>query len=84
MKKINNKLDSVSSINKSIKIPTDLFKDRNISMLETIVLFLKNKDFQNKDIAKFLNRDPKTISSVLCRIKTKLPKKTKKHERSKK
>jgi len=53
-------------------------------MLETIVLFLKNKDFKNKEIAKFLNRNPKTISCVLSRIKKKLPKKIKKHERSKK
>lgn len=52
-------------------MPLNLFKERRLSMLETIVLFLKNKGLPNKDIAKFLNRDQKTVSCVLHRVKTK-------------
>jgi DNA-binding NarL/FixJ family response regulator len=48
-----------------------MFEDRSLSMLETIVLFLKKKGLKNKNIAAFLNRDPKTISCVVCRIKEK-------------
>ncbi len=72
---------SASDIKKdNITMPLNLFKERKLSMLETIVLFLKNKGLPNKDIAKFLNRDQKTISCVLCRIKSKSSKNTQKQK----
>jgi len=68
---INKASDSYKDLN--LKIPSSLFENRSLSMLETIVLFLKKKGLKNKEIASFLNRDPKTISSVICRIRNKLP-----------
>ncbi len=79
MKDKKQKIASASYTKKdNLTMPLNLFKERKLSMLETIVLFLKNKGLPNKDIAKFLNRSQKTISCVLCRIKNKSSKNTQK------
>lgn len=53
-------------------IPCHVFKNRKLSVLETIVSHLKTEyHLHNSEIAKLLNKDPRTIWTVLSRVKTK-------------
>ena len=54
------------------KIPCAVLKTRSLSVLETIVVYLKNAYMlQNNEIAKLLGKDPRTIWTVLKRAKKK-------------
>lgn len=56
-------------------LPTTIFKDRSISVLEAIVKFLKEKhNLTYHEIAILLNRDDRTIWTVYNRVKKKLKK----------
>lgn len=49
-------------------IPCALLKERRYSVLETIVSYLKKEyHIKNKEISKLLNKDPRTIWTVLQR-----------------
>jgi len=49
-------------------IPTMIFKDRRLAVLESIVAYLKeNKGMQYHEIAEMLNRDQRTIWTVYQR-----------------
>ncbi len=51
-------------------IPLSLFKNRQISILEHLVLFLK-KEYTLTEISRLLRRSPTTISTALGRAKDK-------------
>lgn len=54
-------------------IPCHLFAPRKLSVLETLVIYLKKEyKLQNKKIADLLNKDPRTIWTVLSRVKIKM------------
>lgn len=53
----------------SITIPISLFKDRGLSVLEHIVFYLKNKGMRYSEIARVLERDPRTVWTVYQRAK---------------
>lgn len=75
---VNREILDLSSIF-SVNIPSHIFKDRNLSVLESIVVFLKdNLNFNYSQIAKLLNRDDRTIWTVYNRSKKKIKKVIKK------
>ena len=55
-----------------IEIPTFLFKDRKVAVLEALVEYLKDhKGLTYHEIALLLNRDDRTIWTVYHRAKKK-------------
>ena len=56
----------------TIDIPSDIFKDRSLSVLEIMVEYLKEqKGLSYHEIAVLLNRDDRTIWTVYNRGKKK-------------
>jgi len=76
--------NSVKKIKKRIKVKreigidkgrfifVELFSNRRLSILESVVYYLKKKEFRNSEIAKMLGKDQRNISTLLTRIKKKL------------
>jgi hypothetical protein len=55
-----------------IEIPTFLFKDRSVAVLEALVEYLKDhKELSFHEIAMLLNRNDRTIWTVYRRAKLK-------------
>lgn len=55
-----------------ISIPTSIFQDRDLSVLEAIAEYLKEKKgMRYSEIAKLLNRDDRTIWTSYKRAKEK-------------
>ncbi len=55
-----------------ISIPTSIFQDRELSVLEAIAEYLKEKKgMRYSEIAKLLNRDDRTIWTAYQRAKVK-------------
>lgn len=56
-------------------IPASIFRDRNLSVLESLTLYLKEEEKLNlSEIARLLQRDPRTIWTVYHRLKKKVKK----------
>ncbi len=56
----------------TINIPTSIFRDRSLSVLEAVVEYLKEHHNLNyHQIARLLNRDERTIWTVYNRAKKK-------------
>ncbi|MFH0978185.1 MAG: hypothetical protein V1837_02675 [Candidatus Woesearchaeota archaeon] len=53
-------------------LPFDVFSSRKLSVLESIVHFLEPSGLGNSELARLINRDPRTISTVRSRIAVKL------------
>lgn len=65
------KEDFVSSTH-SVNIPSIIFTDRRLSVLEILVEYLKDeKNLNYSEIARLLNRDDRTIWTVYQRAKKK-------------
>ncbi len=62
---------SLDTSDTSITVPFDIFKDRKYSILESIVAYLKNKEFSFKQISILLNKNYNTIKTVYRRYKIK-------------
>jgi len=61
---------------KSIIMPSSIFRDRELSVLEAIVEFFKErKKMKYSEIARLLNRDDRTIWTAYKRAKEKREKK---------
>ncbi len=70
---------------KPVSIPSDIFKNRDLAVLESLVKYLKeDKDFSYAEIADLLNRDDRTIWTVYSRAKKKLMSPNDKHAGKKK
>ena len=55
-----------------VKIPTYIFRDRSVAVLECMVEFMKDKrQLSYHQIALMLNRDDRTIWTVYNRTKSK-------------
>lgn len=50
-------------------IPLDIIRNREFSPLQTIVGYLRDRDYNSKEIAEVLNRNISTINTTLRRIK---------------
>jgi hypothetical protein len=62
----------IDTSNKSIAIPSNIFRDRSLSVLEIIVEYLKEKKkLTYHEIAVLLNRDDRTIWTCYNRAKKK-------------
>ncbi|MBU0535899.1 MAG: hypothetical protein KKE20_02970 [Nanoarchaeota archaeon] len=67
-----NKTDSDDSGLISIPLPSKIFRDRTVSVLEAIVEYMKDDlDLTFHDIAKLLNRDDRTVWTCYSRTKKK-------------
>jgi hypothetical protein len=63
---------------KSLALPTSIFRDRDLSVLEAIVEYLKDKkNLRYSEIAQLLNRDDRTIWTSYKRAKQKREQKEK-------
>lgn len=47
-----------------VYVPLSIFKDRSLTVLEAVVLYLKNSGLSFKEISVLLNRDQRTIWTV--------------------
>ncbi|MFH1307246.1 MAG: hypothetical protein ABIH72_00140 [archaeon] len=57
---------------KEISIPSSIFKDRKLKVLEVLVEYLKEKlNLSYHEIALLLNRDDRTIWTVYSRARKK-------------
>ena len=57
---------------KALNIPSNVFRDRSLSVLEVLVEYLKEKQqLSYHEIAELLNRDDRTIWTVYYRAKQK-------------
>ena len=57
---------------KKILVPVSILADRRLSILESIVNYLKSKNFANIKISKVLDKDPRNIYTFYARAKKKL------------
>jgi hypothetical protein len=48
-------------------IPTSIFKNRNLTILESIVVYLKDKGMKYVEIGELLNRDQRNIWTIYNR-----------------
>ncbi|MFH1915849.1 MAG: sigma factor-like helix-turn-helix DNA-binding protein [Nanoarchaeota archaeon] len=56
-----------------VLVPSGVFTDRTVSVLESMVRYLKEeKGFTYKEIALMLNRDQRTIWTVYSRARRKI------------
>lgn len=62
----------------NLNIPSSIFRDRELSVLEAIVEYFKEKkQMKYSEIAKLLNRDDRTVWTAYQRAKEKRKKKKK-------
>jgi len=59
-----------------INIPTSVFENKKLTMLESIIIYLKQKGFKFSEIEKLLERDQRNIGTIYSRAMKKI--KTKK------
>ncbi len=57
-----------------IVVPIKIFSDRRLSLLESVVNYLKEKGHTNIEISKILNKDPRNIWTLFSRAVKKLKK----------
>lgn len=56
----------------NLDIPSQIFQNRSLSVLESLVKYLKEeKNLTYSEIARLLNRDDRTIWTVYARVKKK-------------
>jgi predicted transcriptional regulator len=68
----NMKLKSENATREYIDIPSFVFKDRTLSVLEVMVEYLRdNKKMRFHEIAVIINRDDRTVWTVYRRAKLK-------------
>ncbi len=60
---------------KQIQIPVDIFSDRRLSILESLILHLKEKGMKNSEISKMLNKDIRNVWTFYSRAMIKLKRK---------
>jgi DNA-binding CsgD family transcriptional regulator len=53
-------------------IPVSALADRKLSLLESVVKFLKEKNIENIEIARLLHKDPRNIYTFYSRMRKKL------------
>jgi hypothetical protein len=70
-KKMPSQID-ISRLRKKLFIPISILSDRRLSVLESVVKFLKEKNIENIEIAKLLHKDPRNIYTFYARMKKKL------------
>jgi len=59
----------------SIFLPLEIFKNRNLTILENIIIYLKELGLKNKQIAELIERNQRNISTIYYRIRQKIKRK---------
>jgi len=57
-----------------IFVPAEIFSDRRLSILESLVYYFKKKGFRNSEIAGMINKDQRNIWTLYSRAEKKLKK----------
>ena len=71
-KKATEKQKEMIEIGKTLVfLPTSIFKDRKLTTLESIVVYLKEQGLKYSEIAKLLDRDQRNIWTVYSRARKK-------------
>ena len=68
----NKKKKEKMRIEKKMFVSIEIFADRRLSILESVVYYFKEKGYRNIEIAEMLGRDQRNISTLYLRIKKKL------------
>jgi len=55
-----------------VDISVNIFTDRRLSILESVVYYLREKGFRNSEMAQMLDKDQRNISTLYNRVKKKL------------
>jgi hypothetical protein len=70
---IKEKQDKPLKIKESeVTIPLSTLTDNRLTILESIILYLKKKEFKFSEIAKLLGRDQRNIWTIYSRMKNKI------------
>ena len=70
MSKVESRIEK--NIQEDMLIPSSIFRDRSLKVLEVLVAYLKDqKQLTFHEIAVLLNRDDRTIWTVYSRVKKK-------------
>ena len=64
--------NSFEIIGTKIFLPVSIFKNRKLTVLESAIIFLKQRDLKHSEIANLLNRDQRNIWTIYSRAKKKL------------
>ena len=59
---------------RKINLPIVIFENRKLTVLEAIVIYLRNQGKKYSEIAKLLNRDQRNVWTVCSRAKNKIGK----------
>ncbi|MFH1327209.1 MAG: hypothetical protein ABIH59_03730 [archaeon] len=51
----------------TIKIPIKIFKNKKLTIFESVIIYLREKQIKYSEIAKILNRDPRNIYTIFSR-----------------
>jgi parallel beta-helix repeat protein len=62
----------INVIETSIFIPISVLNNRKLTVLESLILYLKQKDMKYSEIAKLLNRNQKNIWTIYSRVENSL------------
>jgi DNA-directed RNA polymerase specialized sigma24 family protein len=77
-KKASEKMKKPLEIKKTeLMLPISIFENKNLTVLESIIIYLKEKGFKFSEIAKLLERDQRNIWTIYSRAIKKLPYKDK-------
>ena len=55
-----------------LSIPIEIFANRKLSVLESVVLYLREKGLRNSEVSKRLDKDPRNIWTIYNRAKKKI------------
>ena len=70
-KSLRKKKDKIE-LKESRFVPSSTFSDRRLSILESLVYYLRNKKISNAEIAKMLDKDPRNVWTLHSRAVKKL------------
>ena len=62
------------TVGREIAISIKIFSDRRLSILESVVNYLKKKEFRNSEISEMLGKDQRNICTLYSRVKKKFVK----------
>ena len=72
-KKAKEKQEEIIKVKKTdILLPISIFKDRRLTTLELIIIYLKEKGMKYSEIAELLDRDQRNIWTIYSRARKKL------------
>ncbi|MFC1685903.1 LamG domain-containing protein [Nanoarchaeota archaeon] len=68
----NNKRKKLKIAKTDVIIPISIFRQRKLSVLESLIIYLRDKGLSNIEVSRLLDKDPRNIYTVYARAKMKL------------